>query len=77
MINMIENVVLISMESFTIGIIATIKFPRGIKPHSGDLIKLEAGVYKITGVVFSVNTQIGFERLRDNIFDCRIEQVQE
>lgn len=72
-----EGVGLISMESFTIGVMATIKFPPGIKPHSGDLIKLETGVYKITGVVFSVNTPIGFERLQDNIFDCRIEQVLE
>ncbi|MCW3466754.1 hypothetical protein [Chitinophaga nivalis] len=74
---MLTTVSLINMESFTIGTIATLRFPIGNVPRVGDIVQLPTGVYRITGVVFSVNTAVGFARLADNIFDCRIAGIAE
>lgn len=72
---MIESVQLIDMHHVEIGIMATIKLPSSVVPRVGDLIRLESGVYKITGIVFSVNTEIQKAHLEDNVFECRLEKV--
>jgi hypothetical protein len=73
---MIKGAELISMETFTkVGTMATIRFPRGVTPMSGNIVELGDQLYKITGVVFSANTSIRRERLDNNIFDCQITLV--
>ncbi len=70
-----EKPILIAIHKTSIGVMATIQFPPGKTPKSGEVVILEGISYKITGVVFSVNPVTQADWLENNIHSCRIEKL--
>lgn len=74
---MIDLPKILEITTFKKGvIIATVVFPKSIKPYTGMEFKDDKNKrYKITGVVLSSNSQLLSSNMNKNIYECKIEEL--